>query len=94
MQMEMAEMMAIMAAARPAVRRLLYSRASVMAQYLSRAMTQRCRMEAVQHVMSEDSQMSHRSWPKLQVWVVVYAMLMGVTKMETKRSVMAREPVR
>lgn len=54
----------------------------------------RCRMGVVQHVMSEDSQMSYRIWPKLQVWVVVYAMLMGMTKMETKRSVMAREPVR
>lgn len=92
--MEMAQTMAIMVAAWPAVRRLLYSSASVMAQYLSRAMTQRCRMEAVQHVTSEDSQMSHRIWPKLQVPVVIYAMLMGMTKMETKRSVVAREPMR
>lgn len=51
-------------------------------------------MEALQHVMSEDDQMSHRSWPKLQGWVVVYVMLMNMTKIETKKSVVAKEPMK
>lgn len=58
--------------------------------YTSTAVMQRC----TQHVIPEDSQMSHRIWPKFQVWVMVYVMQMAMTKMKAKRLVLAREPVR
>lgn len=51
-------------------------------------------MEAVQNVISDDSQMSQTICPSDQVLLTVYTMLIGMTKMETNRSVTAREPIR
>ncbi|TKC45807.1 hypothetical protein EI555_021310 [Monodon monoceros] len=50
-------------------------------QYLSTAVMQRC----TQHVIPKDSQMSHRIWPKFQVWVMIYVMQMAMTKMKAKK---------
>ncbi|TNN80160.1 hypothetical protein EYF80_009485 [Liparis tanakae] len=65
-----------------------------MAQYLSNAITHRCRIDAVQHVMSDESQMSHTICPSVQVWMTVYKTQMGITRMDTSRSVIAREAIR
>ncbi|VCX40885.1 unnamed protein product, partial [Gulo gulo] len=46
-------------------------------------MTQRCRIEAVQQVMSDDSQKSQTTWPSVQRPVTVYMVLMGITRMDT-----------
>lgn len=51
-------------------------------------------MEAVQNVISDDSQMSQTICPSDQVLLTVYTMLIGMTKIETSRSVTAREPIR
>ncbi|KAI4804779.1 hypothetical protein KUCAC02_026395 [Chaenocephalus aceratus] len=77
MEMAMTQAVATMPAARPGVRFLVYSTASVMAQNLSKAITHRWRMDAVQHVMSEESQMSHTICPSVQVWMTVYRTQMG-----------------
>lgn len=50
-------------------------------QYPSTAVMPRC----TQHVIPKDSQMSHRVWPKFQVWVMVYVMQMAMTKMKAKK---------
>ena len=94
MQMEKTHTSAIMTAALLGVLFAEYSTASVMAQYRSRAMTQRCRMEAVQQVMSDDSQKSQTTWPSVQRPVTVYMVLMGITRMDTSRSVTAKEAIR
>lgn len=51
-------------------------------------------MEAVQKVMSDDSQMSHTICPSDHVLLTVYTMLIGMTKIDTNRSVTASEPIR
>lgn len=51
-------------------------------------------MEAVQQVMSDDSHKSQTTWPSVQRPVTVYMVLMGITRMETSRSVTAREAIR
>lgn len=92
--MAMTQAVATMPAARPGVRFLEYSTASVMAQYLSSAITHRCSMDAVQHVMSDESQISQTICPSVQVWITVYKTQMGITNMDTRRSVTAREAIR
>lgn len=92
--MEITQTTAIMSAARPVVRLLEYSSASVMAQYRSSAITHRCRMDAVQKVISDESQMSQTTCPSVHVLLTVYKMLIGMTRMDTSRSVRAREPIR
>eukprot|EP00064_Thunnus_orientalis_P010790 superscaffoldBa00001497_g10817 len=51
-------------------------------------------MDAVQHVMSEESQMSHTICPSVHVWLTVYETQMGITRMDTSRSVTAREAIK
>lgn len=94
MEMEITHTTAIMSMARPVVRLLEYSSASVMAQYRSRAITHRCKIDAVQKVISDESQMSQTTCPSVHVLLTVYKMLMGITRMDTSRSVRAREPIR
>lgn len=94
MEMEKTHTKAIMPAALLGVLLVEYSTASVMAQYLSRAITHKWRMEAVQQVMSEESQMSHTIWPRVHFPVTVYMVLIGMTRMDTRRSVTAKEAMR
>ncbi|OWK01863.1 hypothetical protein Celaphus_00018961 [Cervus elaphus hippelaphus] len=79
MKMEMVQTVRIISPALLAVLFLAYSMALVMAQYLSRAITQ-----------SHTSQMKY---PSLQLSMTMYMMLKGMTSTATRRSVTAREQI-
>lgn len=73
---------------------LAYSIASVIAQYLSSAITQRWSIEHVQQVMSMLSHISQRKYPKVHLSITIYVILKGMTKTATSKSVTAREHIK
>ena len=63
-------------------------------QQSQRDMTQRCRIEHVQQVISTLSHASHTIWPNDHVSVEMQRMLIGITRTATRKSVTAREQMR